>query len=68
MATDRGEKVEVTFEEIVKDGTPSLCATCSRCDKQVEVFGQKDKSRRMAGIKLREGCDRGETNFYVTED
>ncbi len=65
-------RVEVEVEETElenEDGiaVDGICVTCTRCDHEVEVFGQGLKSIRRACIMLREECPNGEENFYVED-
>jgi hypothetical protein len=62
-------KVEVDIDE--KDlpnerggTTPGICATCSRCAHEVEVFGTSEASVKRACVMLREECPSDERNFY----
>lgn len=65
-------RVEVQVEETEvenEDGIPvdGLCVTCSRCDHEVEVFGQGGKSLRRACVMLKEECPLGQENYYVAD-
>jgi len=46
-------------------GNGGLRATCSLCDRVVEVSGQADKSRRACFAIMRDRCDREGRRFYV---
>lgn len=72
-------QVSVRVEEIDLDGDhdpeygeppkiPSLCLTCNRCEHSVEVYGQTSASLKRGMVMLREGCPKGESNYYVSED
>lgn len=66
-------KVEVEIEEVLLENergieVESICATCSRCDHEVEVYGTSDMSVRRACIMLREDCPMGEENFYSANE
>lgn len=65
-------RVECTVEEVELEGdydtVPGVCVTCGRCDRQVEVFGDSDRSIRRGLVMLREECPNEESNFYVTDE
>lgn len=68
-----GRKVEVEFEEAeltAESGKPvaGLCATCSECGEQVEVFGTGTPSKRRACVMLKEACPEEAGNFYTFDD
>ena len=53
LINDAGVDVDSTF------------VTCSRCGKETESFGVTERSVKRCLVMLREGCDKGERNFYV---
>lgn len=62
-------KVEIEIEEDYFDGdyggdVAGLRICCTRCGHYVEVFGQESSSARRGALMLREGCPKGESNFY----
>lgn len=66
-------KVEVRFQQVTlhtDNGRPipGLCATCTECDHQVEVFGVNPPSKRRACVMLSEECPRDDRNFYSFDD
>lgn len=64
-------RCEITENEIEnEDGypIPSVTATCLACGYTTESFGTGGSSRRRCLALMREGCPRGDTNFYVDED
>jgi hypothetical protein len=46
----------------------SVRAECTRCGHDTESYGISDRSRRRCLVLMREGCPRGERNFYVDAD
>ena len=62
-------KVECSIEEVELENdrgfmVEGVCATCSRCDHQVESFGTGEASRLRCLAVMREECPEGERNFY----
>jgi hypothetical protein len=63
-------KVEVAVEHttvITDDGREAdgLKIHCSRCGDCVEVFGTSSASVKRGCVMLRDGCRKGEKNFYT---
>ena len=54
------------------DGTPvevpCVEARCSRCGHTTESYGDSEASVKRCMVLMREGCPRGEHNFYVPDD
>ena len=42
-------------------------ATCVRCRRQTESYGDHDRSERRCLALMREGCPRSEANWYTTD-
>lgn len=59
------EAVELEGDHATVDG---VCATCTRCGHEVEVFGTSERSVRRGLATMREECPEGEDNFYTAED
>ena len=61
-------RVFVDMHDTTLDGdrapVPSLQAICLRCGKVVAVYGRSSASKRRALCMMRDGCPRGEENFY----
>lgn len=52
-----------------KGGTQDgVRVTCGRCSHTTESFGTSVKSIKRCLVMLREGCPRGEENFYTCEE
>jgi hypothetical protein len=64
-------KVIATIQEIFRlsdfygHDSPSVVATCTRCEKTTESRGKSPASIRRCLVLLREGCWRVEHNYYV---
>lgn len=62
-------KIMATAFEMEIDGdyrpVDGLAVICDACGSKVEVYGTTDASEQRAAAMLREGCPRGEANFYV---
>ena len=59
-------RVPVTVEEIYLGRIPSISVTCSRCDREVEVYGRSGASVRRGCVMLNEECSEG--NWYVADE
>ena len=59
----------VYFEQVEGDYglVDGISAVCSRCNHEVEVFGQNDSSISYAACKFRDECLLNESNFYTEE-
>jgi len=63
--------VEIEFIDLDNDQgrmIPGIIATCTRCDHEVECFGQSPRSVRRCFILLKEECPEGEENYYTCDD
>jgi hypothetical protein len=58
----------VTLENDDGIDVDGVSATCSRCDFETESFGTDGPSIRRCLVLLREGCPRGENNYYVADE
>lgn len=61
------EEIELESEETGQD-IDSVCVTCSRCDYSTESYGTSEASVKRCLVLLREGCPKGENNFYVADE
>ncbi len=43
----------------------SVQVTCTRCNHEVESYGQSERSVRRCFFLLKEECPRGERNYYT---
>ena len=46
---------------------PSTFVECVRCGHTTESFGDHDGSLRRCLVLMREGCPRGEANYYSAD-
>jgi hypothetical protein len=57
---DDGEEVTTEIE--------SVRVECGRCGNRAEIYGDTEASVRRGFATLREGCPRGQSNFYTGDD
>jgi hypothetical protein len=63
----RCEVESTTLAGDYSDEVEGVLARCLRCEHETEAYGYSDGSVRACLAMMREGCPRGERNFYVGE-
>jgi hypothetical protein len=61
------EVEEITLENDEGHDVDSVRVTCGRCDDSADAYGTSGRSIRRCLVALRDGCLRGESNFYVAD-
>jgi hypothetical protein len=63
-------RCEVEEDDIEEGGKklPGVRVTCGRCSATAESFGEGERSVKRCLALLRENCQEGEANYYITED
>ncbi len=71
MGENKTMKVDCEVSSVDMDGDyatiPGVCVTCTRCQHEVEVYGESGASIRRGLLMLREECPKGESNFYTAD-
>lgn len=57
----------VTVEGDFAPEVDAVRVRCTKCNGSADALGQSERSVRLAFLKLRATCPRGEDNFYVDE-
>ena len=62
-------RVDIGYADLDGDygEVEGICASCSKCGHEVEVFGTSEASAKRACVMMRDECPQGESNFYFTE-
>lgn len=58
---------EITLKNSSEMETPSVEATCGRCNHSTHSFGTSERSVRRCLVLMRNECPNDEENFYIAE-